>query len=76
MLSSDIQFFGFGLHKILFRNTKFPLCFFHSKSDVVVSCIHNGKEEHPCIVTIYGSYEYYYIVTIKMVTMNILTLLP
>ena len=33
----------------------------HSKSYVVGSCIYNSKDEHPCIITI------------QMVTMNILT---
>ena len=50
--------------KISLQDTRFPLGHFHSKSYVVESCIYKGKDEHPCIVTI------------QMVTMNILTLLP
>ena len=38
--------------KILLRYTRFPLGLFHSKSYVVGCYIYNGKDEHPCIVTI------------------------
>ena len=50
--------------KISLWYRRFPLGLFHSKSFVVGSCIYNGKDVRPCIVTI------------KMVTKNILTLLP
>ena len=44
--------------------TRFLLGISQSKIYVVESCIYNGKDEDPCIVTI------------KMVTMYILTFLP
>ena len=50
----------------------FPLGLFHSKSYVVGSCIYNGKDvRHKN-----GNNENYYIFTIKMETMHILTLFP
>ena len=45
-----------------------------SKSYVVGSCIYNGKDQHPCIVTI--TMVTMNILIIIMVTMNILPMLP
>jgi len=50
--------------KYRFNTQGSQLSLYHSKSYVVGGCIYNGKDEHPCIVTI------------KMLTMNIFTLLP